>query len=119
VQASRLTARRLGDVEEGPQYRAGVQIDMGRAVQLTAEKDVNAAARLPFPEPQRSEAASLRIRANGAVALSVGAERRIVGGASSVRGGAAVWLTGKKHHIGAGFQLGGEGQPWGAAWKGH
>jgi hypothetical protein len=119
VQTSRLTARRLGDIEEGPQYRAGVQIDVGQAAQLTVEKDINEAARLPFPAPQRSEAVSLRVRANGAVTLSVGAERKNVGGASSARYGAVVWLTGKKHHLGAGFQLGGEGLPWGAAWKVH
>jgi hypothetical protein len=119
VQTNRLTARRLGDVEEGPQYRAGAQIDMGRVARLTLEKDVNEAARLPFPAPQRSEAVSLLVRANGSVTFSVGAERRRLGGASSARYGAVVWLTGKKHHLGAGFQLGGEGTPWGAAWRVH
>jgi hypothetical protein len=117
VQANRLDARRLGDVEEGPQYRAGVQIDIGQAAQLTVERDINEAARLPFPAPQRSESASLRIRANGLVTLSAGAERRFLGGASSLRFGAAAWLTGKRHRVGAGFQFGGDGQAWGAAWR--
>jgi len=119
VQANRLNARRLGDVEERPQYRAGVQIDLGRAARLTLEKDINEAARLPFPAPQRSEAISLRVKANAAVTFSVGAERRAIGGASAARYGAAAWLTGKRHHIGAGFQFGGDGRPWGAAWKMH
>jgi len=117
VQANRLNARRLGDVEEKTQYRAGVQIDMGQVAQLSIEKDLNEAARLPFPAPARTEAASLKIRANSAVTFSLGAERRIIGDASSVRYGAVVWLTGKQHHLGAGFQFGGERSPWGATWK--
>jgi len=117
VQANRLNARRLGDVEEKTQYRAGLQIDMGQVAQLSIEKDLNEAARLPFPAQARTEAASLRIKANSAVTFSVGAERRIIGEASSVRCGAVVWLTGKQHHLGAGFQFGGERSPWGATWK--
>lgn len=119
VQANRLAARRLGDIEERPQYRAGLQIDVGQSARLTLEKDINESARLPFPEPQRSEAMSLKIRANGAATFSVGAERKTIGEASAIRYGAALWLTGKKHHIGAAFRFGDGGSPWGVTWKMH
>jgi hypothetical protein len=117
IQANRLTSRRLGDVEEKPQFRAGAQVDLGTMVQLTLESDINEAMRTPFPVMQKSAAVSLKVRANALIAFAIGAERKTMYGRHTVSAGLNAWITGKKNHFGAGFQFGQEKAPWGATWK--
>ena len=117
VHANRLTSRRLGDVEEKPQFRAGVQIDLGTMVKLTAEADINEAMRIPFPVMQKTAAASLKVKANALITFAVGAERKTMDGLQTTSVGLNAWITGKNHRLGAGFQFGQDSTPWGATWK--
>jgi hypothetical protein len=117
IQANRLTSRDLGDVEEAPQFRVGAQIDLGTMVQLTLESDINEAMRMPFPVKQKSSAISLSVKANVLLSFAIGAERKTMDGQQVTRMGLNVWITGRKHHFGAGFQYGQDAAPWGATWK--
>jgi len=117
VQMDRLASRRLWDVEEKPQYRAGVQIDLGAMFQITLESDINEAMRMPFPVDQKTAVASLKVKANSYITFAIGAERKTMDGRNTTRTGINVWITGKKYHLGAGFQLGQDETPWGATWK--
>lgn len=100
----RLVSRHFGDVYEGPQVRAGFQLDLGSMVQLSGESDINKAMRMPFPLRQRITTASLRIAPSPFVTLILGAERRSVNGQALIRGGLTLFLHGGNWHIGAGFQ---------------
>ena len=109
----RLLRKRLWDVEEKPQVRAGLQMDLGTLATLSAETDLNAAARMPYVLPQRNASASLTLKANHSITLVVGAERRKIGDVSTTRGGITVWIhpgatqgTRAPFLIGAGLQIG-------------
>jgi len=102
----RLLPRHFGDVYEGPQFRAGFQLDLGSTVQLSVDSDVNKAMRMPLPVRQRITTASLRMAPSPAVTLILGAERRSLGGQPQIRGGITLFVHGGSWHIGAGFQAG-------------
>jgi len=120
IHADRLTTKRLGrfgDVEEKPQYRAGAQIDIGALFELTVESDINKAMRMPFPVEQKTMAASLKVKANTLITFAIGIERKTMDSQHTTRTGLNVWITGKKHRVGVGLQLGQNRAPWGATWK--
>jgi hypothetical protein len=118
VQTNRVASRDLGDVKEKPQFRAGAQIDLGSAVQLTLESDINEAMRMPFPVMQKTAAASLKVKANDTIAFAVGSERKTLDGQHTIRFGLNAWIKlGKQNYFGAGFQIGQDRTPWGATWK--
>jgi len=119
LQTDRLVAKRLWDVEEKPQIRAGVQVDVGSIVQIAVESDVNEAMRMPYPAMQKTALASLRVRANATLTFALGAERKTMDAKSTVRYGLNAWITGKTSHFGVGFQVGQDilRAPWGAAWN--
>jgi hypothetical protein len=120
LQTNRVASRNLGDIKENPQFRGGAQIDLGSAVQLTIESDINEAMRMPFPVMQKTAAASLKIKANETIAFAVGAERRTMDGQHTIRFGLNAWIKlGKQNYLGAGFQIGQDQAPWGATWKTH
>lgn len=109
----RVFRKRLWDVTEKPQARVGLQMDLGTMATLSAESDLNAAARMPFPVPQRTAAASLNLKANASITLVLGVERRKVGEATATRGGVTVWVhpgasatRRAPFLIGAGMQIG-------------
>ncbi|MDR1841105.1 MAG: hypothetical protein LBQ86_04175 [Holophagales bacterium] len=116
VKMDRLASRRLWDVEEKPQYRAGLQMDLGAMFQITLESDINEAMRMPFPVDQKTAVASLKVKANSYITFAIGAERKTMDGRNTTRTGINVWITGKKYHLGAGVQLGQDETPWGATW---
>jgi len=100
----RLLPRHFGDVYEGPQARAGFQVDLGSTVQLSVDSDINKAMRMPFPVRQRITTASLRMAPSPSLTLIAGAERRSIGGQPQIRGGLTLFVHGGTWHIGAGFQ---------------
>jgi len=105
VTVDRLLPRHFGDVYEGPQARAGFQVDIGSLAQLSVESDVNKAMRMPFPLRQRVSSASLRIAANPTLTLAFGAERRSLGGQALLQGGVSLFLNAPSWRLGAGFQF--------------
>jgi hypothetical protein len=102
----RLVSKRLWDVEEKPQARLGLQVDIGTMAKLIAEMDLNEAERMPYPVKQRTAAASLLIHANPTLSFSLGAERRKFGEATVTRGGVTLRIHTPTLVIGAGFQFG-------------
>ena len=117
IHVDRLASRRLWDVHERPQYRAGAQLDLGVMLQLTVESDLNQAMRMPFPVDQKTMAASLKIKANALITFAIGAERKTMDGLRTTKTGLNVWLKGKNFSLGAGFQFGQDKTPWGATWN--
>jgi len=101
-----LNPKHLWDVYLQPQFRAGLQFDLGAMAKLSVETDLNAAARMPFPEKQQASSASLRIAASPAVVFILGAERRKIGEASVTRGGITLQLRTAAFMLGLGLQLG-------------
>ena len=99
---NRLNAKRLWDVEEKPQGRVGLQMDIGTLCRFSLETDVNATMRMPFPVKQRTSAASLRIAASQTMTLLLGAERKKFADAFTTRGGATlqIHLTGWQLSLG-------------------
>lgn len=105
--ATRLIPRHFWDVYERPQARAGFELDLGEAAQLSVEGDLNEAARLPMPQKQKTLSSSLRILASPTVTLLVGAERRTVeGGAAATLAGVTVRVATAPLVLGLGFQFG-------------
>jgi len=90
---NRLNAKRLWDVEEKPQGRVALQMDIGNLAKLTVESDVNQTMRMPFAIRQRTSAASLRIAASRTITFLLGAERKQLGETSVIRGGATLQLS--------------------------
>jgi hypothetical protein len=119
LQTDRLAAKRLWDVEEKPQLRAGVQVDIGSLAKLAIESDINEAMRMPYPIMQKTALASLKVNANATLTFALGTERKAMDGQSTVRFGLNAWITGKSSHFGVGFQVGQDivRAPWGAAWN--
>ncbi len=77
----RIASRRFGDLKEGPQIRAGLQVDLAAPLKLSLESDLNAAERLPLPVKGRVDAASLRLELSPSAFFTLGAERRRYEGA--------------------------------------
>lgn len=101
----RLIPRHFGDVYEGPQVRAGFQMDLGQMAQVSVDSDLNKAMRMPFPVRQRITTASLRLMPNPMFTVTLGAERRSVDGQPQIRGGVTVFLNSPGWRMGAGFQV--------------
>jgi len=89
---NRLNAKRLWDVEEKPQARVGLQMDIGSLAKLAIESDVNETMRMPFPIKQRTTSASLQITASRSITLLLGAEKKNLGDAYVTRAGATLQL---------------------------
>jgi hypothetical protein len=104
--ADQLNPKHLWDVYLQPQFRAGLQFDLGTIAKLALEGDVNAAARMPFPEKQQTASASLRFAAGPAVALILGAERRKLGESVVTRGGVTLQLRTAAFLLGVALQVG-------------
>lgn len=102
----RLLPATFGDIKEQAQIRAGLQLDLGTAAQLSAEADLNEATRLPFATKQKSASVSLRILAGPAVQLLVGAERRTLAGIATSALGATLFLKAGGFQVGAGLRFG-------------
>ncbi len=113
----RLLSRRLGDVKERPQIRAGGQLDLGERIVLNVESDVNRAERMPFPIQQRVTSASLRMDVGPRTTLTLGAERHRLVGDPVVRGGLTLWFHWNDGSLGLGLQVGGERPLKGLAWS--
>jgi len=90
---NRVNAKRLWDVDEKPQGRVGLQIDIGTLAKLSLETDLNETMRMPFPVKQRTSAASLKIAASRSITLLLGGERKKLGDASVTRGGATLQIN--------------------------
>ena len=101
----RLLPRHFGDVYEGPQFRAGFQMDLGTMAQVSVDSDINKAMRMPYPVRQRITTASLRLMPNPTLTLTLGAERRSVGGQPQIRGGVSLFVNSPTWRIGAGIQI--------------
>ena len=106
VTADQLNAKRLWDVYEQPQFRAGLQIDLGSMAKVSVEGDLNSAARMPFLEKQQALSASVTLSASTAVALVVGAERRTIGTSTTTSAGITLQLKTASFLLGLGFQFG-------------
>ena len=102
----RLNQKHLWDVYERPQLRVGVQADLGAALRLAVESDVNAEARMPFPLPQRTAAVSLRIAAGPRATVLLGVERKKIGPASLDSVGVSLRYQFPSILVGFGFQAG-------------
>ena len=106
VTADQLNPKRLWDVYQQPQFRAGLQFDVGAMTKLSVEADINAAARMPFPEKQQTVSASLTLAASSSVSLILGAERRNIGDVTNTLGGITLQLRTASFLLGVGFQFG-------------
>ncbi len=101
-----INAKRLWDVNMKPRIRASLQIDLGPSTQLTAETDLNAVQRMPFPVNQKSSAASLRYQVSQAVVFLLGAERRKIEDSSTTVAGVTLQLRTPSLLVSFGFQAG-------------
>ena len=108
VTADQLNSKHLWDVYLQPQFRAGLQIDLGSSAKICVESDLNAVERMPFPIKQKSSSASLALTASQAVAFIVGVEERTIGSASVTRIGVTLELKTPSFLLGVGFQFGQE-----------
>ena len=106
VTADQLNGKHLWDVYEQPQFRAGLQFDMGTMAKISVEGDLNPAARMPFIEKQQATSASLTLTASSAVSLIVGAERRVIGTSTTTQAGITLQLKTPSFLLGLGFQFG-------------
>ena len=103
--ADQLNGKHLWDVYMQPQFRAGLQFDLGASAMLSVESDLNPAARMPFPQKQQSSSASLRFASSPAVAFILGAERRKIGDCSVIRGGVTLQLSTQAFMLGLSMQI--------------
>ena len=104
--ADQINAKRLWDVYLQPQFRVGLQIDLGRTTQVAIEGDVNAAARMPLPEKQQAVAGSLRFAISPAVVFLLGAEQRKIDGNAVTCAGATLQIHTGTMLLSFGFQAG-------------
>ena len=106
VTADQLNPKHLWDVYLRPQFRAGLQLDLGQMAKLTLESDINAAERMPFPVKQQTAAASVRFALSPAAVLMVGVEQKKIAGTAATRGGATLQIRTDSLMLGFGFQAG-------------
>ena len=86
--------------------RAALQLDLGPNTTVTAESDINAVERMPFPVKQQSASGSLRYLVSPSVIFTVGVERRKIEDASTTRVGATLSLRTSSMLLSLGFQAG-------------
>jgi hypothetical protein len=101
-----LLPKHLWDVYLQPQFRAGLQLDLGPTARLALEGDLNAAQRMPLPVKQQAASVSLRYRVGPSATLMLGAERRKLGTASVTRAGATLQVRTQAVLMAFGFQAG-------------
>lgn len=106
--ADQLNPKRLWDVNLQPQYRAGLQLDLGPQTKLSLEGDLNAVQRMPLPVKQQSASASLRYAIGPSATLLLGAERRKLESGPVTRVGATLQIRAKSFLVAVGFQAGQE-----------
>lgn len=104
--ADQLNPKRLWDVDLKPQFRAGLQLDLGPNAKLALEGDLNAVERMPLPVKQQSASVSLRYSIGPSATLLLGAERRKLESASVTRFGATLQVRTQAVLMAFGFQAG-------------
>lgn len=113
----RLVPRKFGDVEEKPQLRVGLQIELGSMISVAIEADANAAQRMPLPVDQKSQALSLAIHPNPHLSILLGGERRLMGEAARASAGITALLRMGETQIGVGFQYADDRPVKGLGWR--
>jgi hypothetical protein len=106
ITADQLMPKHLWDVYLQPQFRAGLQLDLGQIAQLSVESDLNAVERMPFPVKQQSAGASLRFALSPAAAFLVGVEQKKIDSASVTLIGGSIQIKTDSLLIAVGFQAG-------------
>jgi len=106
LSADQLNAKHLWDVYLQPQFRAGLQLDLGQQTKLSIEGDVNSAERMPLPVKQQSASASLRFTLSPAAAFLVGAEQKKLAGVSQTFFGGTLMVRTESILLGIGFNAG-------------
>jgi hypothetical protein len=106
ITADQLNQKHLWDVYLQPQFRAGLQLDLGQQTKLSLEGDLNSVERMPFPVKQQASSASLRYAFSPAAALLLGVEQRKIDDVSVTRGGATLQIKTSSLLLAIGFQAG-------------
>jgi hypothetical protein len=106
LSADQLNAKHLWDVYLQPQFRAGLQLDLGQQAKVSVEGDINAVERMPLPVKQQSISASLRFALSPAAAFLVGAEQKKLAGASQTFFGGTLMIRTESVMLGIGFNAG-------------
>jgi hypothetical protein len=106
LSADQLNAKHLWDVYLQPQFRAGLQLDLGQQTKLSIEGDINSVERLPLPVKQQSASASLRFALSPAAAFLVGAEQRKLAGVSQTFIGGTLQIRTDSILLAIGFNAG-------------
>jgi hypothetical protein len=106
VSADQINPKHLWDVYLQPQFRAGLQLDLGQIAKLSLESDLNSVERMPFPVKQQSSSASLRFSLSTAAAFLVGVERRKVDAVDVTNIGGTLQIRTDSLLLGIGFQAG-------------
>jgi hypothetical protein len=101
-----LVPKHLWDVDLQPQFRAGLQLDLGALAKLALEGDLNAVERMPLPVKQQSASASLRFAVGPATTLLLGVERRKVDSTPVTLGGITLQIRASSVLVAVGFQAG-------------
>jgi hypothetical protein len=104
--AYQLNEKHLWGVDLQPQFRAGLQLDLGSSASVALEGDLNSAQRMPFAVKQQSNSASLRYAISGSAIVILGVEQRKLGADSVTRGGATLQIRTESLLLALGFQLG-------------
>jgi hypothetical protein len=100
-----LIPKTIAGLDLKGQVRAGFQLDVSPSAQISVEGDLNEAIRLPVSLPQKSLSASLRLAFGPALGLTLGAEKRSLGGASTTTAGATVYWKLPTLSVGFGFRF--------------
>lgn len=108
VMGDHLVPRTLAGIAQRAQLRAGFMVEVGRSAQVSVEADLNEAARLPLPTPQRSLSGSVRLGFGPTVGLTFGAERRTAGGVATTAAGATLLWKLPALSVGLGFRVSGD-----------
>jgi len=103
---TQLNPKNLWGVDMKPQFRAGLQIDLGAQTQVALESDINSAERMPFPVKQQTASASVRYAINPAAVVLLGGEQKKIDGASVTRFGASLQIRTASLLLVFGFQAG-------------
>jgi hypothetical protein len=105
VLGDHLLPKTVAGVAQRAQLRAGFQVDAGPGAQVSVEADLNEATRLPLTLPQKSLSASVRLGFGPSVGLTLGAERRSVGGSATTTAGATLYWKLPALSLGFGFRF--------------
>jgi hypothetical protein len=101
-----LIPKHLWDVYLQPQFRAGLQLDLGTIAKLAIESDLNSVERMPFPVKQQSAAASLRFAVSPATVFLVGVEQKKIDSVSVTNFGGTLQIRTASLLLAIGFQAG-------------